>query len=323
MFMIIGAVIVSLGNLIGSISMIFVSNTNAYDIDISDIVVKEQRLAIASFLDNDQLHGIFSIHNQIAKYNMKSKVSQVVLVPNSIKKKTKDVLIKWIGKENVRTVDKNYILNKIVDKGTWKGVFNKMWLFNLTDFDKIIMLDSDILIRKNIMHWFDYPSPCGIQAKDDLVWNSGALVVTPNTRLFNEMVDTLPLIKRWGVKEGKYPTIDSFTSGYGQQDFLYSFFTNITHRNAPHRCVLPTEAAALSSSIQNSPHFQYYNRFRKDIFETVHFTTHKPWLGRTSSNHPFLCELLREWKESVANITEYGIDEIQNNYLRECASILM
>jgi len=85
--MIIGAVIVSLGNLIGSISMIFVSNTNTYDIDISDIVVKEQRLAIASFLDNDQLHGIFSIHNQIAKYNMKSKVSQVVLVPNSIKKK--------------------------------------------------------------------------------------------------------------------------------------------------------------------------------------------------------------------------------------------
>jgi len=304
-----------------------VSNTNKSDIEISVKPVKERRLAIASFLDNEfPIHGIFSIHNQIVKYNMTSKVSQVVVVPNSMEKKYKDVLIKWIGKENVRSVDKSYILDRIVDKGTWKGVFNKMWLFNLTDFDKIIMMDSDILIRRNIMHWFDYPSPCGIQAKDDLAWNSGALVVEPNTRLFNKMIDTLPLVKRWdveAVEAGKYPTTDSFTSGYSDQDFLYAFFTNITDINAPHRCVLPTEAAALSSSIARSPKFQYFIRFRKHIFETVHFTVDKPWLKSTCPSHPFLCELLREWKASVANIMEYGIDEIQHNYLRECPSIMV
>jgi len=301
------------------------SITNEPDKEISFKPVKERRLAIASFLDSsEQMYGIFSIHNQIAKYNMTSKVSQVVVVPNSMIKKNKDVLIKWIGKENVRSVDKSYIHNRIIDEGIWKKVFNKMWLFNLTDFDKIIMMDSDILIRRNIMHWFDYPSPCGIQAKDDLAWNSGALIVEPNTRLFDKMINTLPLVKEWDVKAaraGEYPTTDSFNSGFGQQAFLYAFFTNITDKNAPHRCVLPTEAAALSTSIVGSPLFQYYNRFRKHIFETVHLTAHKPWQSKARIHHPFMCELLREWKESVANITEYGIGEIQNNYLRDCPSI--
>jgi len=74
----------------------------------------------------------------------------------------------------------------------WKGTFNKLWLFNLTEFDKVIMMDADVLIRTHINHWFDYPTPCAIQAGDNISWNTGALVIRPDTHVFEQMLSQLP-----------------------------------------------------------------------------------------------------------------------------------
>ena len=278
-----------------------------------------RRYAIASVVEGaDHIYGAYSIHKQIAKFRM--NITQVVVAPRTIESSFRAALVSWLGEENVRTVDKGYIVERIApDSGMWKGPFNKLWLFNLTDFDKLIVLDADVLIRTNIMHWFDYPAPCAIQTKDDISWNSGAMVIEPNTQIFYKMVDMLPRLRKF-TKTDEAFDVDPLNSGYSDQDFITAFFLNSTDQ-ARKRCIMPTEAAVLSSSLTGPDFFEYYNRYRPWVYQTVHFTTAKPWRKGTKTNHPFLCGMFMEWKASIEGIEKENIKPIENNYLENCPNL--
>ena len=79
-----------------------------------------QKFAVANFVESlDQLYGVYSIHNQLIKYNMtnnridgdSSSISHVAVVPNDIEEKYYNTLVSWLGKDYVHTVNKGYILN--------------------------------------------------------------------------------------------------------------------------------------------------------------------------------------------------------------------
>ena len=79
-----------------------------------------------------------------------------MVVPNTIESKYHQAIVEWVGESNVYKVNRTYIINRLSDEqNMWKGTFNKLWLFNLTMYDKVIVLDGDVLIRTNIMHWFE------------------------------------------------------------------------------------------------------------------------------------------------------------------------
>ena len=114
------------------------------------------RYAVAHYVEsNDQIYGIYSIHKQMVKHNISA--SHVVVVPTDIYANYSNALVSWLGEDNVRAVDTDIILGSFNrSQGLWQGVFNKLWLFNLTEFDKVTILDADVLVRTNIMHWFDF-----------------------------------------------------------------------------------------------------------------------------------------------------------------------
>lgn len=71
------------------------------------------------------------------------------------------------------------------DKG-WRHTFTKFKAFNLTQFDKILLLDCDILILKNIDDLFMYPSVTSVS------WYrgnfcSGCLLFEPNAKLWEKL----------------------------------------------------------------------------------------------------------------------------------------
>ena len=86
---------------------------------------------------------------------------------------------------------------------------------------------------------------------------------------------------------------------------------------------MPTEAAVLSSSLAGGGNFEYFNKFRPWIYQTVHFTVHKPWRYNHKVSHPFLCTLFREWNESMHGIEEYYdiIEPLENKYLENCPPV--
>mmetsp|Transcript_44599 Transcript_44599/g.49996 ORF Transcript_44599/g.49996 Transcript_44599/m.49996 type:complete len:382 (+) Transcript_44599:168-1313(+) len=286
------------------------------------------KYAVVHYLDNQPayMYGLYSIHQQMLKLGMTPDVvSHVVVVPHNFNSTNLKIVEQWLGPENVRKVDPNDIMRHIPEKQElWKAVFHKLFLFNLTDFDKVITLDLDFLVRANIMHWFGYDTPCGSMEKDTFQWNSGAMVLRPDAALLDEMLRALHDTKRfwgWGLDNKNRVRNKNFTeredpgnAAYSDQSFLTSFFTDPSRRSRyKRRCFLPREAAPLISTMVQTNHpstdIEYFKRYRRDALETIHLTTAKPWDKKHDyRNSPFLCDMLREWVATVEGIEEYNVE---------------
>jgi glycogenin glucosyltransferase len=81
----------------------------------------------------------------------------------------------------------------------WNNVFEKLFIFDLTEFDKIVYIDSDMLVLRNIDTLFDSPNMSAVAAgrnfpgnEDWIDLNAGLMVVEPQAGLWQEIVDVLP-----------------------------------------------------------------------------------------------------------------------------------
>nr|KYP71235.1 Glycogenin-1 [Cajanus cajan] len=74
-----------------------------------------------------------------------------------------------------------------------KGAYNewnysKLRIWQLTSYDKIIFIDSDLLVLKSIEHLFSYPQ-LSAAGNDLTLFNSGLMVVEPSQCMFLHMMD--------------------------------------------------------------------------------------------------------------------------------------
>ena len=117
---------------------------------------------------------------------------------------------------------------------------------------------------------------------------------------------------------------------FQQNSFQTAFF--LSKDSAKERCVMPTEASVLISSIGGGKgrhshvegDWDYYNKYRPWVYQTVHMTTLKPWKENVQPSDPFICKLLHEFKESIEGIEDYYhlIPPINNDCLRNCPIIV-
>lgn len=102
----------------------------------------------------------------------------------------------------------------------WNETMFKLHIFSLTEFDKLLYLDADMIIQKNIDHLFACPSLSAVAAgqSQNPTWtniNSGLLVFEPDLTTYRKLLDALePTIKEKQAKG----------QGYGDQDVLYQVF---------------------------------------------------------------------------------------------------
>ena len=78
-------------------------------------------------------------------------------------------------------------------------VLTKLHVFRLTQYQKIIFLDADVLPIRPISHLFNIPHE--FAAVPDVGWpdifNSGVLVLTPGQEKFDELVELLKTKGSW------------------------------------------------------------------------------------------------------------------------------
>jgi len=304
------------------------------------VAAPRRRYAIATFVDSyKHMYGLYSIARQAQRTGMVAQGIDVVAgmtrqwleqVEREGKHNETRVLAQWQDEgllHKTYVFDEDLILSKIApDSGLWVGVFKKMFLFNLTDYDKVILLDADVLIRQNLRHWFDYDTPCAIQPKDYLEWNAGVMVITPNRTELEDMLTVLPNSSRIdGLKEFKPRPFkykpqdlsepDNWNTEYGDQGFLATYYTT-SPDPARRMKTMPTENAVLISSLKE-PQYHYFWYRRNHLFQTVHLTKAKPWVGAHNQNNPVVCAVLREWEASVDGMARYNMS-VRNPYLRKC-----
>jgi glycogenin glucosyltransferase len=99
----------------------------------------------------------------------------------------------------------------------WAGVFDKLLVFSLCEFRKIVYIDCDVLILRNIDELFDKPHMSAVLADlhpgDDTVvdLNAGLMVLEPEPDLTDRLTATLPDTyeqeKQWRAAAGRPPSM--------------------------------------------------------------------------------------------------------------------
>ncbi|EPS68223.1 hypothetical protein M569_06549, partial [Genlisea aurea] len=102
--------------------------------------------------------------------------------------------------------------NQVRPKRFW-GVYTKLKIFNMTNYRKVVYLDADTIVVKNIDDLFKCHKFCA-NLKHSERLNSGVMVVEPSEDVFKDMI-------------AKISTMYSYTGG--DQGFLNSYFPDFAN----------------------------------------------------------------------------------------------
>jgi glycogenin len=117
--------------------------------------------------------------------------------------------------------------NRVSESHRWYYNYSKLHVFNLTEFDKVVFLDADMLVNANLDELFGKPHMSAVNSGGLLPelssWtqlNSGLMVVEPSRELFSDMV-------------GQIGTIEAGKAG-GDQAFLHAYYRDWPDRKELH-----------------------------------------------------------------------------------------
>lgn len=124
--------------------------------------------------------------------SVKSRFPLTILVPDDQVEEFSAVATKL----NCKLVSRPNILvdhKQLPKEHYWSKTFFKLAAVSLVEFDKIILLDSDMLVAKNIDHLFEYPHMSattdgqGLRPTQNNL-NSGLMVIEPSVKTFKDLV---------------------------------------------------------------------------------------------------------------------------------------
>jgi len=144
----------------------------------------------------------------------------------------------------------------------WVKSFFKLRVYDLTQYDKIVFIDCDMMLLTSIDDAFDYPDGAAVVAGAEFPgsahWvelNSGLMVITPKAGLSTRIAALIPDVAR-------KKTI------FGDQDLIQAFFSDWKNNNTLH---MPGGYNVYFE------HYQFYKNIGS--VKAVHFIGNKkPWM---------------------------------------------
>lgn len=142
---------------------------------------------------NDYIIGVIMLYQSLK--SVKAKYPLFVLCSDNISSSTLKVLEKFkieymILSEHI-VVNKGKLING-EGYGHWDRTFDKLYVWTLLQFSKVVYVDSDMYVIRNIDHLFNKPHMSAVIADkfnepglDKL--NSGLIVINPNKDEFIDM----------------------------------------------------------------------------------------------------------------------------------------
>ncbi|MFR2534817.1 MAG: glycosyltransferase [Clostridia bacterium] len=149
----------------------------------------------------DYVKGVLMLFKSIEKTKPKCH-NYVVIINENISEDTE----LYLKSHNLQVIRKHSInipsiireKNKQSTSPNWSYTFDKFYIFDLTEFNKIIYIDSDIFIRKNIEFLFDKPHMSAVIAgknyKGNENWtkiNSGLMIIKPEKGISKDLIELM------------------------------------------------------------------------------------------------------------------------------------
>lgn len=156
----------------------------------------------------------------------------------------------------------------------WKYTYDKLLLFSLTQFKKIVYLDSDMLILENIDELFDCLPFSAVPAghlinKDWIRLNSGLMVIEPDNNTMEIMLKLIAPVYQKRKAQGL---------ATGDQDIINEYIQDWFHNK---ELVLPESYNLFFNYIdiyRKQYKFKYHNPCKSRTIKVVHFIgKNKPW----------------------------------------------
>jgi lipopolysaccharide biosynthesis glycosyltransferase len=146
----------------------------------------------------------------------------------------------------------------------FRSVFTKLRAWELVDFDKVVLLDADVITLQNIDDLFERPS---ISAAPDFFlpdrFNTGLTVLEPSKELFARLNDAL-----WET-----PSYDG-----GDQGFLNEFFSDWYAMDVSHR--LPAGYNLQNFIFQFLQGHPSLKQALQREAKVIHYSVQKPWRAK-------------------------------------------
>lgn len=244
-------------------------------------------LALAESLKNTRTKYPFTF---LITYNISSQDEKKIRSHN----------IQIIKKKNIKLPETIKIKN---DKGNfshWTNTFDKLLLFELTEFDKLVYLDSDMYVRQNIDELFEKENMSATIdrrygpsiSKEWIKLTSGLMVIEPKEnvlpdffKIINQILDKKDSLGDQDILQEYYPTWDLQEDLH--LDIKYNFFF---------------------------PHIDYYITYKNYSLEdikVVHFIyTNKPFFMKK--------EQKEEYMKYVNKIKEDNYAKSKFQYQKDC-----
>jgi glycogenin glucosyltransferase len=172
------------------------------------------------------------------------------------------------------------------------AVFTKLRTWELTEFDRVVLLDADTLVLKNVDDLFERP---GFAAGPDFFlpdrFNSGVMVVPPSKETFDRMVQALAVAPSYdGGDQGflntffadwyAMPAESRLPVGYNLASFIFQF----AHGHPTLRATLAREAKILHYMVQKPWQAQATLTGGSEVWWQTYFAAHPEkasrWKGR-------------------------------------------
>lgn len=207
---------------------------------------------------------------------------------------TLDITIKIVNNPIDITKIKNQFYARYIKDISWD--FFKLIPWTLTDYNKVIFLDTDMLVLQNIDHLFNQ--------NYDFIYTDGR--ISPlNSGLFVAKPD---LTTFYGLQHFVYSgdfIIDSGWYNMGRKKYHYAievcqgiFYYYFVKSNKFKVDYLPRQ-------LYNNMSPQCLENINENDIKVVHFTSWgKPPLDRSEINHPFQHKIHDKWTK---NLTDLGV----------------
>ena len=143
---------------------------------------------------DDYLVGTLCLYKSLR--DVKSKYPLLVLCSQNISDET----LKLLRKNDIKyKVLKEHLISNHRNDGKfarWNFTFDKLQIFNLVEYEKIVYLDSDMFVVQNLDNLFDAPHMSAVVADiydqpECVELNSGLMVINPSEKEYKGLISFL------------------------------------------------------------------------------------------------------------------------------------
>lgn len=253
------------------------------------------RAYITVLSTNSYVRGVLALFESLKEVN--SKYDLYVILSGEINKSNEKKLVN-AGIRIIKNSNNIELPSHIIEKNKrggfsqWNYTLEKLHIFDLDNFDKLVYLDSDMMITKNIDELFEHEHMSAVVAGKLMPgnenWkelNSGTMVIIPQKHLKEKILCKLEVV----IQNKSY---------IGDQDLLQEYYYNWPNEKQLH---LNQKYNIFFSTVEYYTSKLDYNcNFNKPNDKTlaiIHFEgKEKPWMQSKGKRFKKLCKLLIKGK---------------------------